>query len=422
MHYLNNDPIWKGWQKFAFRFLFLFLGFYLFNYSLVFVFIILTQFEKVYTIYIFLEKPVYWLDKHIFHTGFNPAIHQNLPGDNHFGIAYYLTACCLFLIVTILWTVLDRRRPNYTRLHFWFRFYIRYMVAFIMLGYGFDKIVPLQMGYPYVSDLLTRLGDQDHFSLLWNFVGASPGYEIFTGICEITGSLLLIFRRTYVFGALFMCTVLSNVVALNVFYNISVKFYSSMLLICVLFLLVPYAGRLFQFFFLRRSISLTDRQFEFEAAWKKYVLAGLGIVFIAGTITLDLNFNIRAYKRELSRRKHQKLYDVAWFRTKDTLPPLLSDTLRWKRFALVYRNSAVVYNMKDSAESFDYDTDTLKHIYRLHNNPDSTKWDKLIYAFPQKNKIMLTGKWKGIDVQMMMDEIPIDSMMLNKDKIRFLQD
>jgi len=345
-----------------------------------------------------------------------------MPSDNHYGIAYYLTAFFLFFVVTIAWSVLDRRSPNYAKLYFWFRVYIRYMVALIMLSYGIDKLIPMQMSYPDVTDLLSRLGEQDHFSLLWNFVGASPGYEIFTGICEITASLLLIFRRTYVFGALFMCTVLCNVVALNVFYNISVKFYSSLLLVCVLFLLIPHVGRLFRFFFINENVSLADKEFVFKTAWKRYALAGVSIIVVVGTILLNFIPELSAYKRSQARRKKQKLYDVSWFRSKDTLPPLLSDTLRWKRFALFRKNSAAVYNMKDSASIYDYDADTIKHIYTLHDNPDSTKWDKLYYEFPQKNRLVITGKWKGIDVQMLMDEVPIDSMVMIKDKIKFLQD
>ena len=155
---------------------------------------------------------------------------------------------------------------------------------------------------------------------------------------------------------------------------------------------------------------------------EKICFNGVAIIMVAGTILLTLIPDVKAYTRSLTRRKNQKLYDVAWFRCKDTLPPLLSDTLRWKRFALFHKNSAAVYSMKDNASIYDYDADTLKHIYTLHDNPDSTKWDKLHYIFPQKNKLVLTGTWKGIDVQMLMDEVPIDSMVLGKDKIKFLQD
>jgi hypothetical protein len=219
-----------------------------------------------------------------------------------------------------------------------------------------------------------------------------------------------------------MCTVLCNVVALNVFYNIGVKFYSSLLLISVLLLLIPYAGRLFEFFFYNRNVSLAGKEFVFRTPWKRYVLTGVFIIMVGGTMVMNFILDVSAYRRNITRRKKQKLYDVAWFKSKDTLPPLLSDTLRWKRFALFHKNSAAVYSMKDSASIYDYDTDTSKHSYTLHDNPDSTKWDKLYYDFPQKNRLVLTGKWKGIDVQMLMDEVPIDSMVLSKDKIKFLQD
>ena len=74
------------------------------------------------------------------------------------------------------------------------------------------------------------MGEQNLFSIAWTFVGISPGYEILLGTCEMIGSLLLIFRRTYIFGALFMCTVLFDIVAINHLYNIGVTLYSSLLL------------------------------------------------------------------------------------------------------------------------------------------------------------------------------------------------
>ena len=422
MHDLNTEPKWKGWEKIGFRFLFLFLGFYLLNYEVVFIFLALNQFDKLSTVYTFFEKPVLWIDKQLLHIGYNPTIHQNLPGDNHYGVAFYFTAFILFLFITATWSILDKRKPNYSKLYFWFRVYIRYMVALVMLEYGIDKLIPIQMTYPDVTELLKPLGKQDHFGILWDFVGASPGYEIFTGLCEVTGSLLLIFRRTYVFGALFMCTVLCNVVALNVFYNISVKLYSALLLTCVLFLLIPFANKLYQFFFNNRNVSLTEKQFGFETAWKRHILTALAITVVVGTIAVNFFHDYNIYRERITERKRQKLYDVAWFIAKDTLAPLLTDTLRWKKFALVYKNSAVVYNMKDSAVFYDYDLDSVKHLFTLHDNPDSTKWDKLYFAYPTGKRLALTGKWKGIEVQMMMDEIPIDSMPFNKEKLIFIQE
>jgi hypothetical protein len=422
MYDLNTEPQWKSWQKFAFRFLFLFLGFFLLNYELVLIFLTFNEFDKVSLIYDPLQKPLFWMDRHFYHTGYNPAIHENLPADNHYGVVFYVTAAILFLFISAFWSFVDRGKPNYQKLNYGFGIYIRYMTALVMLGYGIDKLIPTQMGYPDVTELLKPIGGQDLFSVAWNFVGASPGYEIFAGACEIIGSLLLVFRRTYVFGALFMCSVLCNVIAINVFYNISVKLYSTLTLICVLFLLVPYANTLIQFFFRNRTISLAENKWTFKETWKRYLFLAFGILLIGGTILVSILRGFKAYQRQIYNKQHQKLYGVSWFIAKDTLQPVLTDTVRWKKFALVTRKRAVVYNMKDSAAFYDFDKDSVKRIYRLHDNPDTSKWDELHYSYPLTNQLKLSGKWKGMDVQIMMEETPIDSMTLNKEKLVFLQD
>jgi hypothetical protein len=380
------------------------------------------SFEKLSMIYGPFEKPLLWIDKHFYYIGYDPAIHLDLPGDNHFGLVFYFTVTILFLIITVIWGVVDRRKPNYLKLNYWFGIYIRYMVALIMLGYGIDKLIPIQMGYPDVTELLRPFGEQDFFSVLWNFVGVSPGYEIFAGTCEIIGSLLLVFRRTYIFGCLFMCTILCNIIAVNTFYNIGVKIYSSLLLICILFVLAPHIHKLIQFFFQNRNVSLAENKLEFKSAWKRYIFIAIGIFLVGGTILVNILRDYKVYLRRMSDKQHQVLYGVNWFIAKDTIQPILTDTLRWKKFAIVNKKLAVIYNMKDSAGYYDYDKDSIKCIYRLHDNPDSLKWDELHYSYPVKNKLQLIGKWKGIDVKIMMEETPIDSMVVNKERLTFLQE
>lgn len=422
MQDLNTEPQWKIWEKFTFRFLFLFLGFFLLNYELVSLFLTFYLFDEVSIIYKPFEKPLHWLDQHFYHTGYDPKLHSNIPSDNHYGVIFYISIVILFLLLASAWSIVDRHKPNYNKLYYRFRIYIRYMVASIMIGYGINKLIPIQMSYPDVSELLKPMGEQNLFSIAWNFVGISPGYEILLGTCEMIGSLLLIFRRTYIFGALFMCTVLFNIVAINHFYNIGVTLYSSLLLVSVLFLLIPFTNKLMQFFFYNRNTSLQEMEYPFGKAWKRYIFIGLGVVFVGGTIIITIVNGYNAHQRQLTNKKNQRLYNIEWFVTKDTIPPVLSDTLRWKRFALVGRHTAVIYNMKDSAGSFDYDLDSNKHIYTLHDDTDSSKWDKLLLSSPQKNKFEFSGKWKGNNVHIMMEEMPIDSMTLNKERVVFEQD
>ncbi|MEO7490947.1 MAG: hypothetical protein ABIU77_27770, partial [Ferruginibacter sp.] len=351
-----------------------------------------------------------------------PQLNQNPPGDNHFGIVFYFTLAILIVIIIIVWGILDRHKTQYNKLNYWFRMYVRYTLALIMFGYGIAKLIPVQMSYPGVADLLTPIGEQSRFGTVWNFVGASPGYEIFTGACEVAGSLLLLFRRTHVFGSLFMCTILCNVVALNIFYNIPVKLYSSLLLACVLFLLAPYINKLIQFFFYGRAVSLAEKQYKFKRRWKKYLLVALGISIPAFCFVTDTMHVYKRYVENTMNAKREKLFEVTYFVSKDTLPPLLTDTLRWRKFAFANKNSAIVYNMLDKAEYYDCEMDTIKRTYTLHNNPDTATWPVLHYSNPLKNILQLTGNWKGNNVTVVMKEIPLDSVALNKERITFFRE
>ena len=278
------------------------------------------------------------------------------------------------------------------------------------------------MGYPGVVDLITPLGDQNLFSILWNFVGVSPGYEIFTGICEVTASLLLIFPRTYIFGSLMLCAILCNVVALNIFYNIPVKLYSSLLLVCVLFLLQPYASKLIQFFFTSRSVSLTVSKNQTDKIKKNYSLQILGYGLMVFLFISEIVHVSKIYSKRQLQTREEKLYDVVYFILKDTLLPLTTDTIRWKRFILESNHSAVIFNMQDKPDFYQYDMDSSKHTISLHDSPDTISWKTFTYSYPQKEYLEMTGKWKGNPVFIRMKEIAIDSMNIRKEKLIFYQE
>lgn len=420
---LSPDPAksWTQIEKIIFRLLFLCIGFLLLDYEIGMLFIDLGLYKTLGAMYNSLSQPLYWIDQHVFHIGYDPKLHESFPGDSHFGAVYYLTIISISALVVIAWSIIERHKKDYHRLNYWFRLYVRYVVALIVFSYGIQKVFPVQMGYPQVTDLLTPMGDEGRFSVAWNFIGASPGYETFTGICEVTGSLLLLFNRTYVFGSLFMCTVLTNVVALNFFYNIGVLIPSSLLLISVLYLLLPYTQKLFQFFFRGKTISISEKHYKFEQTWKKYLVFALVICIPLLSIVNSTYEANKLYREVQTDAKDQKLYDVTCFVTKDTLQPLLTDTLRWKRFVFLSKKNTAVYNMQDKANFYDCDIDSLKKTCRLHDNDDSTKWDIMHYSYPEKNMLRFTGSWKGTDVNILMKEVPIDSMQLNKEKMVFLQ-
>jgi hypothetical protein len=411
------------WHKIAFRFLFLFLGIFAITYGIApILFTLKFGYSSIEKMFGTLSKPLHWLDKHIYHIGYDPAKHDNIPGDDYCGLVYFLTLFILSWVVCAIWSWVDRKRNDYDRLYYWFRVYLRYTIAIIMFWYGIMKLIPVQMGYPDAEDLLKTIGEQSREDIVWNFMGVSPVYQMFTGSCEVIASLLLLFRRTYLFGSLFMCGILSNVVMINIWYNIQVKIYSSLLLVCVLFLLAPYFPRFVQLFFYQRAVMLNEKYYTIQnrlARWIFQSLVGLFICYLFISMTIG---NYKFHKRSVAPNERGKIYEVVSFVAGDTLAPLLTDTLRWRRLVLNDEEDAVVYNMKEIKGHYVYAVDSAKKTFTFHNNPDSVTWNIFHYSYPEKETLLLSGKWKNKEVSILMKEKPLDSMVLNKERIMLVRE
>jgi hypothetical protein len=418
---------WKTWQKITFRFFFLFLSFFLFDYlfwamgALIFDFDL--YLEKTLSIF---NKPLYWLDAHFYHVGYNPSVNGNLTLDYRFAVVLYISVFIVCVMATAIWSWLDSKRSSYNKLHRWFRVYVRYAIAIIMLGYGLAKLIPLQMPFPGVLTLLKPIGSQRLVDALWNFMGASPAYEKFTGICEILGSTLLLFRRTCVFGSLFMCAILMNVVALNIFYNIPVKIYSSLLLVSTLFLLAPFFQRLIRLFFYQQQISLAKEQNMFQSKTGNLLLNSIGALVIAVILIIGISIDLKYYKKALAHStKLDKMYDVTSFIANDTPKANMTDELKWKRFVLLKKdtsNIAVIYNEKERQDWYYYKIDSNKMTFTLHDISGAIiNWYVFNYISSENNQLSFNGKWKNYDVKIKMKPLR-NNMVLGKEKIKWVQD
>jgi hypothetical protein len=248
----------------------------------------------------------------------------------------------------------------------------------------------------------------------------SPGYMILTGGLEVMAGLLLFNRRTLLVGYLLLMAILINVVALNWFYNIPVKMYSAQLLVYNLYLLAPYSNRLIQFFFLEKVVSARPSHYSFGPRWKRRTLAAALIFFPFLFCLFPAIANYDRYVKNSSNRKSEKIYNVTSFVAGDTLPPLMTDTLRWKRL-LMYGGRVVVCNMSDGQDRYTCDVDSVKGTYTFHANPDSTNRHLFHYSYPAKDQLQLSGEWKGKAIRVTMKLLPADSIPLNREKIILVQ-
>ncbi len=93
-----------------------------------------------------------------------------------------------------------------------------YIVVFAMFIYGAAKISQFDGAIETTKTVSEMTGIQ----LMWAFYGYSKPFAITLGILEITGGILMFFKRTRIIGCLFVSTILINVILQDVFYNVNI--------------------------------------------------------------------------------------------------------------------------------------------------------------------------------------------------------
>ena len=189
------------------------------------------------------STPVFWVIRHVFHDQRQLAIVGG-SGDKMFDWVFALCLLSLAALVTLLWSVVDRKRANYIRMHKWFRVYVRFALATTFLAYGMNKAIPMQLPAPPLTRLLEPYGNFSPMGALWYSIGASFPYERITGWAELTAAALLFIPRTATLGAIVALFDSIQIFSLNMTYDVPVKLFSFHLVLMSIFLLAPEMRRL----------------------------------------------------------------------------------------------------------------------------------------------------------------------------------
>ena len=250
------------------------------------------------------------------------------------------------MIITIVWSIADRRRKNYEKLLYWLVILMRYYVAAALVYYGLAKIFKTQFAFPNSDRLHQSFGDASPMGLLWTFMGYSTPYNIFTGLGEFIGGFLLFFRRTRLLGALITIAVMSHVAMLNFAYDVPVKLFSLHLLSMAIFIVVPDTKRLINIFLLNKpTIPETTHPIYFDTKTKWCYAIGKGLLVV---IILTTNTMVQLEERK-HITEHLKTanrfdpllgeFDVESFELNgEVVPPGKMDTRRWKKVIINQKN------------------------------------------------------------------------------------
>jgi len=325
---------WRVYQKIGFRFAFIFF--------LLFIVFLDWSVNPVFTyLYYegnlagFLDGVISWVGKYVFRIHYiiiSPYDAQH--NDRTYIYLLYFTMAAIALMGTILWSVLDKKRTNYATLYYWITTIVRYYLAFTLFLFALEKFFKMQFPDLGLYTLTEPVGNLTPMNLAWAFFGYSYGYNIFIGIAE-SAALLLLFRRTMVFGAILTLGTLLNVMAVNFNYDVHAKMYPSALFVMTLFLLLPYITRLVKFFFTNQSTSIPTIQAPvFEKRWlniSKYTVK----ILLIGYFTI---FSVKDYfgykkRKEMSKSEIAGVFDVGKFIVnKDTLSD--GDPQRWSQLII----------------------------------------------------------------------------------------
>src|SRR5262249_38975967 len=156
----------------------------------------------------------------------SPLVLFSGSGDKPVDYALAVLLLIVAALIAAIWSVADRKRPNYAALQKWFRLFVRFGLGSTLVTYGTMKAVPLQMPYPTLTRLLEPYGDFSLMGVLWSQIGASPAYETFTGIVELTAGILLFVPGLTLLGALISLMTTTEVFVLNMTYDVPVKLFS----------------------------------------------------------------------------------------------------------------------------------------------------------------------------------------------------
>ena len=403
----TNAADWSSVRKILFRFFCIYLALQMTEWWLSLPLIsYLSQFY-----FDIIDWLVHFSNDHFFHLR-KVLVYPAGSGDTSYSWANLWLYIFIAIAGCIIWSLADRKRTNYEKLNYWLCLCVRYYIALIAFTYGILKIFVLQMPFPNQSQLATPLGDYLPMRLSWMFLGYSTTYQVFSGFMETLVGILLLYRKTTTLGVFFATAVFTNVMMLNLSYDIPVKIFSMSMVVACLFLLVSEYERMLCFFVLNKAANTCSiYHFAYQKKWMRVARTILKIIFIMLAVVMPFYNNWQAYKSNADQPETKPIksgaYNVVVFAVNsDTILPLLYDTLRWQDVVFEKDGSGsiktadTIFAQRYKRGYFNVTADTADHILNFKKKQrDSTMYSGIIlsmrYQLQDSNTIRLWGKEKN---------------------------
>jgi hypothetical protein len=374
-----------------------------------------------------MHQVIPWFSSNIVGYKYDYTIFTNGSGDTSYDYILLLFIALLSLIVATIWSIIDHKRKNYAKLYYWLLVLIRCYVAFTLLNYGMFKVIKLQFPSPYLTRLTQAYGDSSPMGLAWTFLGYSKGYNIFMGIIEVS-SILLLFRRTMIIGAFLSLAASVHVMSMNYFYDVPVKILSTALVVMCLFILAPYLKKITQFFLTGNAVSLQIIEAPvYQKKWVFYTLYAfkyLIIIVFSFTLINETLKMSKQYGEAAAKPPLYGIYEIEKFTiNKVDLPPLITDSIRWRELIIQRIDKARVKTMNDSTKNVTFTVDTLKKQIKFNDSPaDTSKQRILKYNLLAGNRMSLNGFIHKDSIDIILKKVDLKKYKLINRKFNWINE
>ncbi|MEV6275939.1 DoxX family protein [Nocardia sp. NPDC051832] len=368
-----------------------------------------------------------WVGEHVF--GIEAVLRENGSGDQ---AAIWVMIFCLLVLaaaITLIWTVLDRRRTEYRTLSTWFVTAIRLCAGGQLLWYGWAKLVPNQMPYPSLTTLLQPYGDMAKIDVLWNQVGVSPVYQVLLGAAEVVAGLLLFLPRTATLGGMIGLVSMLQVFLLNMTYDVPVKILAFHLVLMSLVVLAPQLRRIMNFLVLQRTTDPATQRPLFGSRRANRISAVVQVALGLWVTTACLHDAHKGWYEWGYGAPEPALYGI-WNVTEFTragqpLPPLTTDETRWQRL-IVDKGFIAHQEMDGTLVKSMGEVDAAAHTLTLVAPPKSADsapvpFAQLAFEEPAADQLVLRGEIDGQPVTLSLQKQDLDSFRLRGPGFHWVQ-
>lgn len=340
------------------------------------------------------ETPIRWIGTTMFKINYEYDVSGNGSGDHTFAYLTLFATIVLTTIITIFWSVLDRRRKSFNKLLYWFLVFLRVVLIAAMLLYGFVKVFKLQFPSASLTHLLDPLGDFSPMGLAWTYMGFSKGFNVFVGLLEVIGGLLLIPRRTQTLGAFIIIGVMTQVAMMNFCYDIPVKLFSIHLVLMALVIFIT-DHRFLKVFVKNKAVEAYEYYHPIKGTKYHKVIFWIKTMGLLILVSL-ISFNF--YTTESHRGNNRKkpllygIWEASYFiKNGDTLQPLITDDFRWRYLIVDVKDKATVKTMIDIKHQYKFIADSTSQKILMHEKDSESEVYNFNYKNPNAEFLQLDG-------------------------------